>query len=438
MTLSPAGQFLVNMNGSSGGVNIHFFDAANGKLLYTENGGPHGRLRWVCFFDSDRKAASIQGHKVRIWNARTGRDISQFALPMQKEEHALKISVAPDGKYFAFRTDDNPGGTQRIFVWDVEKQKIVREWPASSRSGALDFSPDNQWLAIRTDEKSVRLVRLGSPLADTLLPTGDSRLAPTSLAAFSPDGRQLVLTIMSESNKNSGGIAVYELASKKIRLKLVGHSEFGQFGSIGCLAFAKDSGLLATGAADTTVLVWRAGLSAFATQANKDATDDELARWFQQMAGADAEMAFQKMIKLTQAPRQTVKLFEEKIPPVKKPDSGEKSIPQWIQDLASPNFATRSRASAMLQKLGPSAESDLHAALPKAGDVESRRRIEEHLNRVAAYEWTARDVLHARAVEVLEAIATAEARALLTSWTTGERTAVLTVVAQRALARLKK
>jgi hypothetical protein len=47
-------------------------------------------------------------------------------------------------------------------------------------------------------------------------------------------------------------------------------------------------------------------------------------------------------------------------------------------------------------------------------------------------------MLHARAVEVPEAMATADAHALLTRWSTGDPAAVLTGEARRALARLGK
>jgi hypothetical protein len=70
--------------------------------------------------------------------------------------------------------------------------------------------------------------------------------------------------------------------------------------------------------------------------------------------------------------------------------------------------------------------------------VETKRRIEELLEHLAAYEWSAEEVLHARAVEVLDAIGTPAARALLTRWASGDPAAVLTTEARRALAEPKK
>jgi hypothetical protein len=75
----------------------------------------------------------------------------------------------------------------------------------------------------------------------------------------------------------------------------------------------------------------------------------------------------------------------------------------------------------------------LQAALAKAPDIETKRRIEELLDRFASHEWTPDEVLHSRAVELLEAIGTPEARAVLTRWSAGDPGAILTREASKAL-----
>ncbi|MBI3821804.1 MAG: hypothetical protein HY289_03885, partial [Planctomycetes bacterium] len=253
--------------------------------------------------------------------------------------------------------------------------------------------------------------------------------------AFSPDGRQLACAVInSAAGRGRSSIFVVEMASKKVRLEWAAHPD----ALIECLAYSPDSGLLASGATDTTVLVWRAGLREYASRPRNDATEEEVAGWFKQMGGADAKAAYQHMIKLVQTPKQAVKLFAARIAPATQPDLGGKTIGQWVADLGSGQFAVRTEATAMLQKLGLSAAPALRAALSTARDVEMKRRIEEMLDRVAAPEWSAEDVLHARAVEVLEALADAESRALLTRWSAGHGPAVLTSEARKALANLDR
>ncbi len=151
---------------------------------------------------------------------------------------------------------------------------------------------------------------------------------------------------------------------------------------------------------------------------------------------SEPKSAFQNMIKLARMPKETVKLLEEKIAPAKKPDTGAKTLQQWIHDLGSGQFAVRTRANQMLQKIGPAAEPELRSALTSANDIETRRRIEELLDRIAQHEWTTEEIMHARAVELAEAIGTPEARAALTRWTTGDPAAILTIEARKALANM--
>ena len=66
-----------------------------------------------------------------------------------------------------------------------------------------------------------------------------------------------------------------------------------------------------------------------------ESDSSDVAYWFAQMAGTDAKAAFQGMCKLVQAPKQSVKLLEQKIAPAPKPDTEGRSIEQWIQDLGS-------------------------------------------------------------------------------------------------------
>jgi hypothetical protein len=140
------------------------------------------------------------------------------------------------------------------------------------------------------------------------------------------------------------------------------------------------------------------------------------------------------MIHLVQTPAQTVKLLESKIHAAKQPDPGEKTIAQWILDLGNGKYAVRTKASDVLKKLGPAVTPDLQAALIKAPDIETKRRIEELLERFASHDWTADEILHSRAVELADAIATPDARALLTRWSTGDAGAILTRESRKALA----
>ena len=416
MGLSPNGEFLIA--GSGGG---SFFDAKTGKILYDQEFGRNGEgFSDIAFLDGGARSASLTNKKVRIWNTRTGRDISSFTIPLKDMEQSVRFAASSTGKHVAVETmnqqAENGGG--RVILFDVDKKKILREWPIQNGTDAMQFSPDQQWFAVARPQEKVMLTRSCAARADHELGVAKDPVDFTQVA-FSPDSRQLACAMMlgADTGRNSSKIQIYEIASKKIRLELVGH----RVGIIDRLAYSPDSGLLASGATDTTALVWKAGLREFAAEpVPADAPAIDLDVCFTQMYFSEPKNAFQNMIKLVRMPDETVKLLDAKIAPAKKPDTGGKTVKQWIDNLGSGQFAVRTKANQMLQKLGLAAEPELRSVLLGANDVETRRRIEELLDRIALREWTTTEIMHSRAVEVLEAIGTKEARAALTRWAGGE------------------
>jgi hypothetical protein len=291
----------------------------------------------------------------------------------------------------------------------------------------LAFSPDNCWLAIAGQQGRLQLSRVRRGKGDTNLAIAKEGFDLTQIA-FAPDSRQLACALaVPVKGVDSGKIVSFELASKKIRLELSGEI-------VHRLAYSSEGALRTGDAADMPV---HAGLRALVKAPRSGNEPEALRATFEKIAGADAKAAYQAMITLVQAPRQTVALLEQKIRPAQTPDAGGRSIAKWTDDLGSGNFAVRTRATAMLQKLGPEAENALRGAAAKSRDLEIKCRIEELLERIASREYTQKEVLHVRAVEVLEAIATPEARALLQRWSAGYATAVLTEEAAKALARLR-
>ena len=431
VTMSSDGNFVSNGDGGAFGI----YDARTGKLLYDDdNRNGNGGTGGFSFLNGGASAASLQQKRVRIWRTRSGRDLAHFDVPFREQEVSTRMEASPNGKYFVFAAINEGGQGGRVLLWDVDNKKLAREWPTQDRQDAMRFSPDNQWLAIASSRDQIRLTRLNKARGDHTLAV-DNRNEEVTQLVFSPDGRVLACAMIFPSrNNNASKLFLYELASKKVRLELVGHMA----GIIDRLAFSHDGALLASGASDTTVLVWRAGLRAFADKrADKDATAEDLQERYKQLGGADAKAAFQQMILLVQTPEQAVKLFEDKIAPAQKPQSGEKTVPAWIQDLSSSQFAIRNKANAALVKIGGTVEPNLREALKSAKDVETRRRIEALLDHFAAYEWTQDEVRQARAVEVLEAIGSPQARAALSRWSSGDPGAILTQQAREAIARLR-
>src|SRR4029453_17133380 len=100
-----------------------------------------------------------------------------------------------------------------------------------------------------------------------------------------------------------------------------------------------------------------------------------------------------------------------KLRPVAAPDP--QRLRQLLDDLDSAQFAVRQNASRELEKQRELAEPALRAALAKQPSAEVRRRLEQLLEKLGGPLVDPEQLRGVRAIEALEYIGSAEARALL-------------------------
>jgi WD40 repeat protein len=372
-----------------------------------------------------QKAASMKGKTVRLWNTQNGRDYAKFDIgPWRDDEKPFWLRVSENRRYFAVATT-----ASRVILWDNEKRTILRTWPIQEpRPQLMRFSEDSQWLVLIESGNCVRLIGIGSTLSDSILDLNENE--GLTCLTFSPDGRQLACAVKRDDKSKPGRIIVYEMASRKIRAEFCGHG----YATVNCLAYSPDAALLASGSNDTSVLVWQTGLRE--PRPSKVKKDDDLRAALTRMAGDDARAAFAGMIRLAKESGQAVRLLSNEYPPADKPDLKGRTISAWIKDLGHDNFGVRNKAGAFLLTLGPVVEKELRDALTESKDLEAQQRIEKLLKRLAARPLTSQEIVHFRAVELAEAIATPEASALIRRWSEGDPGAVLTEQARLALGRM--
>ena len=110
------------------------WDLNSGKRLnvpirYTHNNA----IRDVTFSPDNRYIASTGDDGfIKIWDARTGQEISSFRNSAQ----VWTVKFSPDGKYIA------SGGNEGIFLWNLNTKDKLQI--TSVRTDALAFSPDGQ------------------------------------------------------------------------------------------------------------------------------------------------------------------------------------------------------------------------------------------------------------------------------------------------------
>jgi WD40 repeat protein/serine/threonine protein kinase len=245
--------------------------------------------------DGKRIASASQDGFIKLWDARTGRELYSFRA---HEKHARSLAFSPDGNLLASRGSkrDIKGYTGDIKVWDMrtDQPRCAWEKPVKGTVWSLAFSPDGQWLASGSGdapEKSgeVKLwdaatgreiwsrqgqdIKIGAlafhPDGRHLawgsngivtvwnVQTGEERLPLRSGTgggrgmAFSPDGCLLACT--SGNGRGNGEVTVWDWQAGEQRLTLRGHIR-----DISSVTFSPDGRRLVTGGSDHTIKIWDA------------------------------------------------------------------------------------------------------------------------------------------------------------------------------------
>ena len=193
------------------------------------------------------------------------------------------------------------------------------------------------------------------------------------------------------------------------------------------MAFGPD-GRLFTGGLDTVVLGWD-------IRPPRDAAKGSLAEAWEALANSDASAGFQAQGRFLAEPAKAVEWFAVRVTRAVHPDPAR--VKALIADLDKDEFATRERATADLREHGPVAAAALREVVTKSSSAEARRRAEGLLREMENGVIPPRELRALRAVEVLEWIATPEARARLVELTKGAPDARLTRAAAVTCTRLE-
>ena len=290
---------------------------------------------------------------------------------------------------------------------------------------SLAVAPDGRTVAIWGRSRSLFLWDAGARGPVRRAASEDDYI---TAATFSADGQLVAVGNLA------GEVCVRSAASGKERCRFTGHT-----GAILSLAFAPDDRRLASSSADRTALIWGIGdkikvAPVPAAPADK-LTNTELGERWDELMGTDAVKARAAVIALAQAPSQAVPLLGERLRPV---SLDPKHIPELVADLDSNRFAVRQKAAADLEKLREVAEPALREALAKKPSLELQRRIEQLLDKLTGPRLSGEGLRSWRAIEVLEAIGTPEARKVLEKLADGTPGFPQTDEARASLERLRR
>jgi WD40 repeat protein len=435
LVFSADGKSLLSQVGDFG---LQVWDLSTGQEKITEYEAGRIHAAWFSPDGSTISAGTSQGVAVQ-WDVRSGDRLRVIDSPIDCQE-ADFLKWSGDGQLLCLVRQTQV----RTVATFAGKEHPLCEVTAGLVEGAT-VSGDNMMLAlwVRTP-KTVTLKRKGThQVADPAAPgafalfevvTGKerSRLTPVppeiSELTFSPNGRWLAFVA-------SDTVHVWDVSTG---------SELRQFhgdqGGVYKLAFSPDSRLLAAAGFDTTVLVWDLTSLHEDNVARRPLTlsADQLETLWADLADTDAAKAFRAANLLVRS-SSSLGFLEKKL----KQDAlarqtPRKEILRWIANLDDDAFTVREEASGQLDRLGDKAETMLRQALTGKLSLEARRRVERLLEKHQKAAPASDNLRAIRAVEVLERVASPEARELLKTLSSEPTWPLLAAEADAAQARLTK
>jgi RNA polymerase sigma factor (sigma-70 family) len=421
-------------------------DAATGRPLDLP-GALRGRAENVGAFGADGKTlVTFAGATVTLWDWPAGAARRTVTVPLTPgtpgkpgDVVVRSASLSPDGRTLfsnAVRRDPRGWYQNANDVWDARSGKHLHRLPTPEREYSeyppAAFSPDGrvmylggsghdlpdrgrQWADALTawDGAAGKLLRRFAASAQP--PPARTGLPPrrhVGAVAVSPDGRLLAAV--------EGGVWLYETAFGGLITKLAGHS-----GGVTDMAFTPDGRRLVSVSQDQTGLVWDVTLPALG-----DGRARKLDEAWGLLAESDARLAYSGMAALAASPAEAVRLLRAKLRPAPVPTDAE--LDRVVGQLGADAFAEREKAAAELGRFGPNAVAGARARLGRSPPPEVRRRLSQFLERYDGPNPSPYHLRCARGVAVLEAMNTADARALLAELAKGPADDLLTREARRA------
>ena len=418
------------------------WDVPSGKQLAALNEPDFGQLgpHSVALTQDGKVLAAGEGYGVRLWSVADRKELRLLAGPTP-DRGVDNIVLAADGQTLAGGAWLPKGDT--VWLWDWTSGRLLRTLPGHQVITSLAFSPGGQILAscggaLGDSTQRESAVDLWDPVAGTrirtLTPPRRQGAYPGIVrsVSVSPDSRLITAAVKSPHYDGGGDyfIAVWDTFTGKLLAQREGHT-----GPVLCVAFSPDGKTLASGSADTTILLW--DVSHFQPKPPATTPDPEtLAKLWATLKEKEAARPYEAVWSLAGAAGKGVALLGQHLRPATGP--APQRVRQLLTTLDSGTFRQRRAALKELTQWGQTVVPALRKALKGALALETRKRLEETLEEISAQPPTPEELRQGRALLVLELVGTQAARDLLKKLAGGAPAAPLTRAAGAALGRLTR
>jgi WD40 repeat protein len=481
LAVSPDGQQLASADDMEQTVSL--WDTRSGRLLrqlplkgaerYVRNLGFSG--------DGQTLVASHSKGFLQFWDVADGKELRTVQLddpahPNKNQVDFSQLQVSPDGKRVAtLERMFGRGESTRLGLWEIATGKLVRQqaiaeavrecaWLPGGAAVALPLNDGLTLMDVATGQARLHILGTasGGPLAASLdgrllaarrtsepgaksdaIAVGVWEVATGKEVAAVTTGRFDHLALAADNRclvtSDEGFLHVWDLTTGKERrrwpLPVAGIDSWGKT-FVFRMLLSPDGRRAFTALADGTALVWDLTPALHAAEPPpKGHGEKEIAAWWADLADADASRAYAAVWQLADVPEPgAVAFFREHLKPAPGPD--REQVRQHIKDLDSDTFAVREKAFEQLDNLGSAAVPALRQALEQNPSAEVRRRVETLLSRSPGLVRSPEVLRRLRAIQVVERLASKDARRLLAELAKGEAHAAETQEATMALERL--